>query len=184
MKTYIPQRARSTAQFLRDAAPPKPLESDPRLSEGDRLYQRAWARYTGGTYVGPEGDWEATLQARLAVLRDLVALGYMSVSDARREADGLLNAAGLPEDKPAARRGPKTWAVADVAKRVALHRDAPEPVKAPPPPPMSKPAPKPDRAWVTEVKALGACGGWEKELFGSRTFNDNAIVQHAGKERL
>lgn len=182
--THIPQRARPTAQFLRDAAPAKAQESDPRLTEADRLYQRAWARYMGGTYVGPDGGWEENLQARLAVLRDMVSQGYMSVSDARREADGLLNAAGLPEEKPPARRGPKTWAVADVAKRVRLQRDAPEPVKAPPPPPMAKPAPKPDRSWVDEVKALGACGAWEKELYGSRAFNDNGLVQHAGKERL
>lgn len=171
----------------RDAeTPAPPLPREPSMGSGDRLYQRAWSRYTGGSYTGPDAGWEDNLQARLAALRDLVACGFMSAAQARVEADGLLNAAGLPEEAPKvdASGVPKTWADADVAKRVALHRANPEPVKAPPlPPPPPRRAAR-DRAWVAEVKALGACGGWERELFGKVAANDNAIVQHGGKEHL
>lgn len=187
--SYVRQQARPAPGAHGNGGAPKAVlrrDPDVTLGTGDRLYQRAWRRYTGGSYTGPDADWEGNLAARLKVLQDLVACGHMSPAQARVEADGLLNAAGLPEEAPHvdASAAPKTWADGDVRKRVTLHRANPEPVKAPPLPPPPKRQERRDRTWVDEVKALGACAGWEKELFGNRAVNDNAIAQHGGKEHL
>lgn len=196
---YVRQQARQApgagraATVIRRAPDASKVESAPGkedvgMTRADRLYQRAWSRYTGGAYTGPDAGWEETLQARLHVLRDLVACGFMSVSTARVEADGLLNAAGLPEDVPkaATNAGPKTWAMGEIERRVALHRANPEPIVAPPLAPLQKRPERPNRSWVDEVKALGACGAWEKELFGNRAnvSNDMAMAQHGGKDHL
>lgn len=181
-KTVV-RRARPEGAALREA----PAKEDVGMTRADKLYQRAWSRYTGGAYTGPDAGWEETLHARLQVLRDLVACGFMSVATARVEADGLLNAAGLPEDAPkATASGPKTWAMGEIERRVALHRANPEPIVAPPLAPLQKRPERPNRAWVDEVKALGACGAWEKELFGNRAHagNDMALAQHGGKDHL